>query len=174
MPLLRKRCNHARADQAPWLSLCPHLPASWAVHPRPQRSCLSRSRTVATARERRCALLESVLVPAHHVRNGVRGRQGRALRSSRLPPIRPRSWWAGTRFRWSGACTATLSGAVRAGSNPAGGAGRRINSNALTILDRLSARRLTCGNADAFRTVPPEPPPEAGPQPPKAQLSGQQ
>jgi hypothetical protein len=66
---------------------------------------------------------------------------------ARQPPIRPRSWWAGTRFRWSGACTATLSGAVCAGSDPAGGTGRRINSNTLTILGRLSARRLTCGNA---------------------------
>lgn len=39
----------------------------------------------------------------------------------RLPPTGPRSWCAGTRFRWSRACTATLSGAARVGSNPAGG-----------------------------------------------------
>jgi hypothetical protein len=30
-----------------------------------------------------------------------------------------------------------------------------INSNSLTILGRLSARPVTCGNADAFRTWPP-------------------
>jgi hypothetical protein len=34
-------------------------------------------------------------------------------------PEKPRSWCAEARFRWSGACTATLSGAARAGSNPA-------------------------------------------------------
>jgi hypothetical protein len=32
---------------------------------------------------------------------------------------------------------------------------RGINPNTLTILGRLSARRLTCGNADAFRALPP-------------------
>jgi hypothetical protein len=32
----------------------------------------------------------------------IRDRHGHALRSNSLPPIGPRSWWAGTRFRWSG------------------------------------------------------------------------
>jgi hypothetical protein len=76
-------------------------------------------------------------------------------RPGTLPPIRPRSWCAGTRFRWSGACTATLSGAVSAGSNPAGGTGQRHKFEHFTILDRLSVRLLTCGNADVFRTLPP-------------------
>jgi hypothetical protein len=40
--------------------------------------------------------------------------------------------------------------AVCAGSNPAGGTGRDVNSNALTIVGRLGASPVTCGNADAF------------------------
>jgi hypothetical protein len=35
--------------------------------------------------------VESVLVPEHHARNGMCSRLRQALRSSRLPPIRPRA-----------------------------------------------------------------------------------
>lgn len=45
------------------------------------------------------------------------------------------------------------------------GAGQRLNSNSPTMSGRLSARPVTCGNADASRTLPPGPPPETGPQP---------
>jgi hypothetical protein len=58
---------------------------------------------------------------------------------SGLPPVRPRSWCGGTRFCWSGACTATPSGAVSAGSNPAGGTGRSINSNLTSDHERSQA-----------------------------------
>jgi hypothetical protein len=64
--------------------------------------------------------VEILDVAPRQARNTICGQQGRELRSSRLPPTGPRSWCAGTRFRWSGACTATLSGAVSAGSNAAG------------------------------------------------------
>jgi hypothetical protein len=76
----------------------------------------------------------------------------------RLPPIGPRSWCAGTRFRWSGACTATLSGAVSAGSNPAGGTGQRHKFEHLDNLGRAKARAshaMTCGNARPFWTLRP-------------------
>jgi hypothetical protein len=43
----------------------------------------------ASSGEPRLAVLESAWVPEHHAGNGMRGRQGRALRSSRLPPVRP-------------------------------------------------------------------------------------
>jgi hypothetical protein len=75
-----------------------------------------------------------------------------AASTRRLPPIRPRSWCAETRFRWSGECTATLSGAVSAGSNPAGGTGQSINSNAFTILSRTDAKPVTCGNTELPQT----------------------
>ena len=64
-------------------------PPSGVVHRRPPVSRLRRSRMVPDPGEHRSAVLESVLVPAHHARNGMRGRQGRALRSSRLSPIPP-------------------------------------------------------------------------------------
>jgi hypothetical protein len=47
--------------------------------------------------------------------------------------MRPRSWCTGTRFRWSGACTATLSGAVSAGSNPAGGTKSNMHPDMLIV-----------------------------------------
>jgi hypothetical protein len=66
-------------------------------------------RTLAAGGERWCAVLESVR--RSHSPGAAPG----------PPPIRGK----GTRFRWSGTCTATLSGAVSAGSNPAGGAVQR-------------------------------------------------
>ena len=50
---------------------------------------------------------------------------------------------------------ATASGAVSAGSNPAGGTGQRHNSNTQTILSRSGANSVTCGNAQPFRTLRP-------------------
>jgi hypothetical protein len=100
----------------------------------------------------------------------VRRNAGRApsLRSvGGLRPIRARTRSLRACFRWSGPHTATLSGAVSAGSNPAGALLRGINSNTLTILVRQEPGPVTCGNADAFRTLPPARPREAGPQPQK-------
>ena len=86
----------------------------------------------------------------------------------RSPPIRPRSWCAGNRFRWSRACTATDSGAVSAGSNPAGAQLRVLNSNTLTILTCFDVRPVTCGNAQPFPGLAPYTRPESSHQPGKA------
>jgi hypothetical protein len=75
--------------------------------PRPIRHGPPSSRTVVNSGERRAALLESVLVP-----HAIRGRQGRGLRPSRLCPIRARRGHLRARFRWSGRCRGTASGAV--------------------------------------------------------------
>jgi hypothetical protein len=77
----------------------------------------------------------------------------------RLPPIGPRSWCAGTRFRWSGAYTATLSGAVSAGSNPAGAQLRGVNSNNLGALERQACDLRQC---PALRDLAPDTRLEAG------------
>jgi hypothetical protein len=47
-------------------------------------------------------------------------------------PIRARVRYLGARFRWSGTYMATDSGAVSAGSNPAGGTGQRHKSDPAT------------------------------------------
>src|SRR5262249_37970244 len=51
--------------------------------------------------------------------------------------------------------TATLSGVVSAGSNPAGGAGQRYKFEHFDNLARAGARAPTCGDAQAFRAVCP-------------------
>jgi hypothetical protein len=70
-------------------------------------------------------------------------RHGRSAPSvhGRLPPIRPRSWCAAPHFRWSGACTATLSGAVSAGSNPAEGTAQRHKFEHSGNLERRQRQR---------------------------------
>jgi uncharacterized glyoxalase superfamily protein PhnB len=61
------------------------------------------------------ASASSISVSASFSCRGImRGAAGKDLRSSHPHPRDPRSWCAETRFRWSGACTATLSGAVNA------------------------------------------------------------
>jgi hypothetical protein len=92
----------------------------------------------------------------------------------RLPPIGPRSWCAGTRFRWSGACTATLSGAVSAGSNPAGGTVQRHKFEHLDNLGRAKARAshaMTCGNARPLLDLAPGTRPESRHRPGKGACS---
>jgi hypothetical protein len=91
----------------------------------------------------------------------------------RLPPMRPRSWCAGNPFRWSGACRATLSGAVSAGSNPAVGTGQR---HKFEHSDNLGLTQPQACDLRQRRDVPdlaPESPPEAEPSRGKSQLTGQ-
>ena len=63
-----------------------------------------------------------------------------AASTRRLPPIRPRSWCAATHFRLSGVYTATLSGAVSAGSNSGGGTGQGHKFEHSDNLVRAEAR----------------------------------
>jgi hypothetical protein len=56
-------------------------------------------------------------------------------------PIRARVRHLGARFRWSGTYTATDSGAVSAGSNPAGGIGQRHKFEHSGNLERLQCQR---------------------------------
>lgn len=58
--------------------------------------------------------------------------------ASGLRPIRARTRHPRACSRWSNAYTATDSGAVSAGSNPAGGTGQRHNSNTMLILTRIA------------------------------------
>jgi hypothetical protein len=80
------------------------------------------------------------------------GRQGRDLRLSAPCPIRVQQGLPRARFHWSGPGGATPSGAVSAGSNPAGALVRGRNSNTLTILSRVGATPVTCGNAGLSQT----------------------
>lgn len=52
-------------------------------------------------------------------------------------------------------CSATPSGAVCAGSNPAGGADQKQNSNAFTITAGLRHKSVTCGDTAAFQALRP-------------------
>ena len=77
----------------------------------------------------------------------------------RAPPVRPRSRCAGTRFRWSGACTATLSGAVCAGSNPAGGAVQRHKFEHLDNLGSIDGQSCDLRRRGRDHHVAPDPRP---------------
>ena len=70
-----------------------------------------------------------------------------AARSRGLRPIRARARRARASLRWSGPYRETDSGAVSAGSNPAGTLLRGIDSNTLTISQRKPAGAVTCGNS---------------------------
>ncbi len=131
------------------------LTLSGAVHRWSPGSCSRRPRTVAAIGGRWSALLENVLVSDRHARNTMCSRPGRLLPSSRPRPIRARTGHLQARFRRPGAYTATLSGAVSAGSNPAGGTGQRHKFEHSDILERKAARPATCGNAQPFRTLRP-------------------
>ena len=103
----------------------------------------------------------------------IGGRQERDLRLSALCPIRVQKGLPQARFRWSGPGGATPSGAVSAGSNPVGGTGQR---HKFEHSDNLGATKARACDLRKRRHVPdlaPGPPPEAGPQPRKAQLSGE-
>jgi hypothetical protein len=78
-----------------------------------------------------------------------------AASTRRLPPMRPRSWCAGTRFRWSGACTATLSGAVSAGSNPVGGTAQRHKFEHSGNLDPIGCQACDLRQGQPFPTLRP-------------------
>src|SRR5215831_10134219 len=77
--------------------------------------------------------------------------------------MRPRTGCAGTRFPWSEACTATLSGAVRAGSNPAGGTGQRHQSELLGNLDPSGPQACDLRKRERIRDLAPVRPRQQGP-----------
>jgi hypothetical protein len=113
------------------------------------------SRTASVGPERWGAYLEDMLVLYRHLGKTAVGQRGDAPQPGRPRPIPARTGHLRARFRRPGACTATLSRTVCAGSSPAGALVRGINSNALTILARSDARLVTCGNAHVFRALPP-------------------
>jgi len=88
-----------------------------------------------------------------------------------LRPIRARTGYLRARFRWSGPYTATLSGAVSAGSNPAGGAAQRhkfeLSDNLAATLPRACDLRRRGSVSD----LPPDPRP--GNEPPGGKRAAQ-
>jgi hypothetical protein len=72
-----------------------------------------------------------------------------------LRPIRARTRSLRACFRWSGPHTATDSGAVSAGSNPAGGTGQRHKFEHFNNLEWLQCQRCDLRKRDAFRIVRP-------------------
>jgi hypothetical protein len=82
-------------------------------------------------------------------------RRTRQPRPGGLSPVRPRAEPATTCSRWPGAYAATLSGAVCAGSNPAGGTAQRHKPEHLGNLGPPGRQPCDLPNADAFSTLPP-------------------
>ena len=95
-----------------------------------------------------------------------------AASTRRLPPIRPRSWCAGTCFRWSGACTATASGAVSAGSNPAGGTAQRHKFEHSDNLGPVRCRACDLHKRRRVLYLAPGPPPTQHPSRTKPSSAG--
>jgi hypothetical protein len=105
----------------------------------------------------------------------VRRNAGRtpSLRSvGGLRPIRARPRSLRARFGRSEPYRDTDSGAVSAGSNPAGGAGQRNKFEHSGNLEPIACQPVTYRNADVFRTLPRVRPPNQDPAA-EAQLSGQ-
>jgi hypothetical protein len=82
-------------------------------------------------------------------------RRTRQPRPGALSPVRPRSWWAGTRFRWSGPARQPSPEPCAQVRILPGTLVKGINPNTLTIVGRSEARPVTCGNAPAFRILRP-------------------
>jgi hypothetical protein len=78
-------------------------------------------------------------------------------------PIRARVRHLGARFRWSSTCTATDSGAVSAGSNPAGGTGQRHKFEHSDNLDLPGFQRGDLRKRGTVPDLSPEPPPRQDP-----------
>jgi hypothetical protein len=98
------------------------------------RTALISACAVGSSRRQLCAGARMTAAP----------RPGRA-RPVRRPPC----------LRWSARYRAAASGAVSAGSNPAGGAGRPVNSNTITIKLQQHGWSVTCANAQGFRSLRP-------------------
>jgi hypothetical protein len=79
-------------------------------------------------------------------------------RTAALRPIRARTRSLRACFRRPGPYTATLSGAVCAGSNPAGGAAQRHKFKHSNNLGPVEAEAVTCGDAQAVRIMSPSSP----------------
>jgi hypothetical protein len=118
-PASRPRARARSGPGTPAVPARPHLPPSSPARRSPVPAAPGQAPHAhqPPARAGRPARLHAPAPPVP--------RRTRQPRPGALSPVRPRSWWAPTRFRWPGPCTATLSGAVCAGSNPAGDTGQR-------------------------------------------------